>query len=494
MAIEKRLPPKASALTASLRSMGYTLETAVADIIDNSITANATKVEIFCTFEKGIPIFCIIDNGCGMFSDTLLDALVIGGKDPREERDERDLGRFGLGLKTASFSQGRRVVVASRRDGHISAGCWDLDLIEKRQDWVVTILEAQDIKGIDFISELSGDGTIIVWSKLDALIESIDESKQEAFVNSKLDVLEKHLSLVFHRFLAGTVSGYSKLSIYINGHKVLPFDPFCLSNKATQILPEEKVNIGKSIVKIQPYILPHYSKIDEATRQIYKDRSDFVSNQGAYIYRNGRLMAWGDWFRLIPKGEATKLARVKIDFSNELDELWTLDIKKSVARPPAAVRERLKQVIAKVSSGSTRVSKGHGKKLFSEDRAPLWSRYAEQGLIRYSINEHHPMVSRLFDGLSEQQVGYLDIILKAIGASIPAEMIYSDFSTDPKNIATSLDELKEDMEHKLQLLFELVTVDGYVDLDAFKTYVRSTHLFDHHEDLVETFIQKNWNV
>jgi len=493
MAIEKRLPPKASALTASLRSMGYTLETAVADIIDNSITANATKVEIFCVFAGGVPIFCIIDNGCGMSPDTLLDALVIGGKDPRDEREERDLGRFGLGLKTASFSQGRRVIVASRRDGNISAGCWDLDLIEKRRDWVISILDAQEIKEIDFIDKLSGDGTIVIWSKLDGLIENIDEKKQEAFVNSKLDVLEKHLSLVFHRFLAGTVNGYSKLSIYINGHKVLPFDPFCLSNKATQILPKEKVKIGKSIVKIQPYILPHYSKVDEATRQIYKDRSDFVSNQGAYIYRNGRLMAWGDWFRLIPKGEATKLARVRIDFSNDLDELWTLDIKKSVARPPAAVRERLKQVIAKVSSGSTRVSKGHGKKLFSKDRAPLWSRYAEQGLIRYSINEHHPMVSQLFDGLSEQQAGFLDVILKAIGASIPAEMIYSDFSANPKGIVTSLDEVNENVEHKLKLILDLLSIDGYVELDNFKIYVRSTHLFDHHEDLVETFIRKHWS-
>jgi len=492
LAVEKRLPPQASALTASLRSMGYTLETALADIIDNSITAKATQVDIYCTFASGEPLLCVIDNGDGMSKAEIIDALVIGGSDPRDTRSETDLGRFGLGLKTATFSQCRNLTVVSRSQGEIAAASWDLDLIEKRRDWIVSILDECEIQALDFVDQIPVSGTLVLWRKLDRLFEEVDLENRERFVNGKLCQLEDHLSLVFHRFLNGEVKNFPKLKISINGHDIRAFDPFCLKNKATQILPLEKVRLGDSVVEIQPYILPHYSKLDAHTRELYKNRSDFVSNQGAYVYRNGRLMAWGDWFRLIPKGEATKLARVKIDFTNDLDAMWTIDIKKASARPPAAVRDRLKQVIARVSEGSSRVSKGHGKKLFQKDKTPIWNRYAEQGLIRYDINADHPMVQGLCEGLSEQQIKYLMMTLKAIGASLPSEMIYSDFSIDPKKLASSLNDEGAVLNEKLELLYEFSKSDGIISQDGFKVLVRSTRLFDAHEDLVENFVKNKW--
>jgi len=493
MPIEKRLPPQASALTASLRSMGYTLETAIADIIDNSITAQATQVDIYCTFSSDQPLLCIVDNGTGMSESTILDAMVIGGADPRHSRSETDLGRFGLGLKTATFSQCRELTVVSRSQGSLSAVSWDLDLIEKRRDWIATILDDDDIEALEFVDKISNSGTLVLWSKLDRLFEEIEVENRESYVNGKLDQLEEHLSLVFHRFLNGEVKNQPKLKISINGHFIRAFDPFCLSNKATQILPLEKVRLRESVVKIQPYILPHYSKLDVHTRELYKNRSDFVSNQGAYVYRNGRLMAWGDWFRLIPKGEPTKLARVKIDFSNELDAMWTMDIKKAVARPPAAVRDRLKQVIARVSDGSTRVSKGHGRKLFQKDKSPIWDRYAEQGLIRYDINTSHPMIEGLCQDLSQQQVKYLLMTLKAIGASLPSEMIYSDFSVDPKSLASSLGDEDKILNEKLNLLYEFLKAEDVITKDKFRILVKSTRLFDAHTLLVESFIKKKWS-
>ena len=492
LAVEKRLPPQASALTASLRSMGYTLETALADIIDNSITAKASEVNIYCTFASGQPLLCVIDNGDGMSEEAIVDALIIGGSDPRDARSETDLGRFGLGLKTATFSQCRELTVVSRKNKKVAAASWDLDLIEERRDWIATILDNTEINSLDFVDEIPSSGTLVLWSKLDRLFEEVEPENRERFVNGKLDQLEDHLSLVFHRFLNGEVKNYPKLKISINGHAIQAFDPFCLSNKATQILPLEKVRLGASVVEIQPYILPHYSKLNAHTRELYKNRSDFVSNQGAYVYRNGRLMAWGDWFRLIPKGEATKLARVKIDFSNELDAMWTMDIKKASARPPAAVRDRLKQVIAKVSEGSSRVSKGHGRKLFQKDKTPIWNRYAEHNLIRYDINPTHPMVKGLCEDLSEQQTNYLHMILKAIGASLPSEMIYSDFSIDPKRLASSLLDENAVLNEKLELLYEFSKNDGASTKDEFVGLVRSTRLFDAHELLVENFVKNTW--
>ena len=198
------------------------------------------------------------------------------------------------------------------------------------------------------------------------------------------------------------------------------------------------------------------------------------------------------WQRLPASHEATKLARVKIDFTNDLDAMWTMDIKKASARPPAAVRDRLKQVIARVSEGSSRVSKGHGRKLFQKDKTPIWNRYAEHGLIRYDINASHPMVKVVCEGLSEKQIKYLMMTLKAIGASLPSEMIYSDFSIDPKRLASSLPEEGTVLNEKLELLYEFSKRDGVSTEDEFKVLVRSTRLFDAHEQLVEKFVKNIW--
>src|SRR3546814_5308460 len=156
------------------------------------------------------------------------------------------------------------------------------------------------------------------------------------------------------------------------------------------------------------------------------------SDLGGYVYRNGRLMAWGDWFRLIPKGEATKLARVQIDFPNSLDESWTIDIKKSRARPPLAVRERLKQIIGRVTGASTTVHRGRGQKLFDEVIAPVWERYADHGRIRYALNSDHPLIEELRSRLGTEDAKLLVLVIDAVGASIPVEMIYSDYSLPPR--------------------------------------------------------------
>lgn len=461
---EIELSPHAASLSQAMRDLGYSLETAVADLIDNSITARAKNVRIF--FEAANSddsCLAIIDDGSGMTKDELLEAMRPGSRDPREKRDANDLGRFGLGLKTASFSQCRLLTVVSRRNGELFAVQWDLDLITLQNKWVATILSAEEIDGLPFFDKMGSQGTYVLWRKLDRLLEGGVSERSKINVYDKLSVVEKHLALVFHRYLSGDYEK-RKVAIWINGHPVAAFDPFCVSNKATQLLPEEIVRIDGHEVRIQPYILPHHSRLlKEEYDFFYRSQGDFVSNQGAYVYRNGRLMAWGDWFRLAPKSEATKLARVRIDFPNALDERWTIDIKKSRAHPPSEVREKLRLIINRIADQSKRVHVGRGNHLFEEQELPLWLRYPDRKGTMYGINREHPLLAALADKVEPQIVRVFDHILDVIEGAIPIEAIYADYSNTPR-VFQDHPEISPDMLlQAITAIAELFRTEGELD-------------------------------
>lgn len=491
MAKPHHLPPSAASLSASLRDLGYSLETAIADLIDNSISADATEIQIFCDISRSEPVLVIADNGRGMTEAEVIAAMRHGAIDPRKKRGPKDLGRFGLGLKTASFSQCRRLTVLSVKACECTGAEWDLAQVEEDDDWFITLLESEEITAQPYFEMLSNSGTLVIWRDLDRLFEDEVGRKRDEIVNEKLVVVERHLSLVFHRFLAGEVKWRKKLIIHINGHLIVPFDPFCRKNEATQMLPEETVWVDDVAVSMQPYILPHHSRLSAAEYDYYQDRSDFISNQGGYVYRNGRLMAWGDWFRLVPKGEATKLARVQIDFPNNLDEAWTIDIKKSRARPPHVVRERLRQIINKITSRSVTVHRGRGQRLFQEVEAPLWERYSDHGGIRFAINAEHPLITSLNEKLSREDADSLHVLIDSIAASLPIEMIYSDYSTHPREVSRPVADEALTLE-RLRNLKHTLYGDGPGDPKAFLQIVRSTRLFEGQIEIAEQFIKKDF--
>ena len=472
-----------------MRDLGYSLETAVADLLDNSISAEATGIRIFCDLTRQSPVFAVIDNGRGMSAGELVEAMRYGSSDSVQQRLPGDLGRFGLGLKTASLSQCRRLTVVSAQNDVLHSAEWNLNLINEKDDWLISVPGEDEIGKLPFVEMLGKNGTLILWRDLDRLLEDVTGPKQHEVMNEKLDALGKHLSLVFHRYLSGEIRGRKKLAVLVNGHNLEAFDPFCRSNSATQILPEEIVRIDGACVKMQPYILPHHSKLSAKEYDYYQNRSDFISNQGAYIYRHGRLMAWGDWFRLIPKGENTKLARVQIDFPTRLDESWTIDIRKSRANPPLQVRNRLKQVIGKISDRSTTVHRRRGEKLFDEIKTPVWERYADQGQIRYSLNRKHPLVVALQDNLEDGARNSLDILLEAIVASLPIEMIYSDCSTDLKDVQQS-QVTEDEVIDKLEALKDVLFSGKKVDAESFREVINSTRFFEARTDMVEQFIKE----
>lgn len=491
MAREQRLAPSAASLTASMRDLGYSLATAIADLIDNSISAGASRIEIYCDLAREHPTLAIIDNGRGMSHNEILVAMRHGAINPNFQRAPSDLGRFGLGLKTASFSQCRRLTVVSSQEGIRCGAEWDLDRINQQDDWIVALLDQSEATEQPFVEHLGLNGTVVIWRVLDRLFEAESGHTRDEIVNEKLDLVGKHLSLVFHRFLTGEVKGQGKIAISVNGHAIEPFDPFCRKNSATQMLPEEIVRIGESAVHMQPYILPHHSRLSAREYDFYQNRSDFISNQGAYIYRGGRLMAWGDWFRLVPKGEATKLARVQIDFPNSLDEAWTIDIRKSRARPPHAVRERLRQVIDHICGRSTTVHRGRGQRLFEEISAPVWERYADQGCIRYAVNSDHPLVKKLETRLDDDGFRILKVLIESISASLPVEMIYSDFSTHPREVKQP-NLGRTDVEERLRALKNVLFGNGAADADVFREVMQSTRMFVEYKSIVEQFIAEEF--
>lgn len=491
MAREERLPPSAASLSASLRDLGYSLEAAVADLIDNCISAEASQIMIYCDPASADPTLVIVDNGKGMNSEEILTAMRHGAVNPRSERASSDLGRFGLGLKTASFSQCRRLTVISACNGVQCGAEWDLDLIDRYDDWIITVLEQNEIREAPFVELLSDNGTAVIWRNLDRLFEEESGHTRDEIVSEKLDIMRKHLALVFHRFLAGEVKGRKKISITVNGHPVEPFDPFYRRNPATQLLPEEIVRVGDLEVRMQPYILPHHSKLSSQEYDYYQNRSSFLSNQGAYIYRNCRLMAWGDWFRLVPKGEATKLARIQIDFPNSMDEAWTIDIRKSRARPPRAIRERLRQIIDQICDRSTRVHRGRGQKLFEETKSPIWERYADHDCIRYSLNSEHPLIQKLAFRLDDEGRKALDVLKDSISSALPVEMIYSDFSTRPREVKLPALETQEVLE-RLKALKMVLFDNSEGDADVFRQVIQSTRMFDAHTTVVEQFIAEEF--
>lgn len=483
------LAPNAASLSQSMRDIGYSLETAIADLIDNSISAGAKTIRIcFEGTHTSQACLAVIDDGSGMTEDEALEAMRPGSRNPRLKRDADDLGRFGLGLKTASFSQCKSLTVISRKHTATFATQWDLDLIAERNEWIVRVLSLEEIKALPFIDQLGTHGTCVLWQKMDRLLEDTSQAINQADIYIKLDLVERHLALIYHRYLSGEYKK-PKISILVRGHQIEPFDPFCVSNRATQLLPEEIVRIDGHEVKIQPFILPHHSKLSKSEYDYYRDRNDFVSNQGAYIYRSGRLMAWGDWFRLVPKTEATKLARIRIDFPNALDEYWTIDIKKSRAQPPPQVREKLKRIADRIASQSRRVHTGRGERLFSQQQHPLWIRSVDRSGIRYSVNRNHPLLLALADNVQTDLWNALNNIFSVIESALPIEAIYADYSNTPQQFDEVPEISEEALWDAVVNISELFRVAGDLDKNYFASVILTLPPFSQHKETVQRLIE-----
>ena len=357
----EKVEPRASILIESMRDIGYSLQTAVSDIIDNSITAGAENIELLADTTSESPAIGILDDGSGMSKDQLIEAMRPGSQSPLDTRSEKDLGRFGLGLKTASFSQCRRLTVLTRKSGTVSCAVWDLDVVAETDEWYVVLPD--DFTDIPWAEKLKKDGTLVVWQKLDRLVDSRNDSDRSDLV-SAIDETATHLQLVFHRFLKGE-KGLEQVRISLNSGPLEPFDPFHSGHPATIRGPVERSQLGNREILIQPFTLPHHKKVTKEEWEHYARPEGYTKNQGFYLYRGKRLIIHGTWFRLAPQTELTKLARVRIDIPNGMDAEWKIDVKKASAQPPPSVREHLRKLVQRIGAVSKRVYEGRGQKQVS---------------------------------------------------------------------------------------------------------------------------------
>ncbi len=434
--------PNVANFVASIRDVGYTFEIAVADVIDNSLSANATRIEIHTVPTDDGLILTLYDNGYGMNDDELKEAMRLATKNPGHKRDKNDLGRFGLGLKTASFSQCKKLTVASKKNGSISVKCWDLDFIAQRNSWDLQVLKTDDIKDIPLVSRLSisESGTLVIW-------ENIDRYKAEEF-STKINDLSNHLSLVFHRFLEGEYKN-KKIRITLNNQEIEPHNPFNSNHPATLKIPEDKLSIYGKPYLVKPFILPHHSKVSKDEWQKYETKEGYIKSQGFYLYREKRLLTYGAWWGLHKAKDAHKLARIQIDITNDQDQYWGIDVKKSMAEPVPAIKRELRRIVSNVTKTSFKPFKERGRRITRRDNEPFWELHMDGEQASFRVNQTHPVMEQLIDTLNEEQLHLFSLLYKGLETFLPLQAIQAKMQSEPHSInqtSLTLDEVKNIVE------------------------------------------------
>ncbi len=329
--------PDATRLIFGLRDTGYNVRTAAADIIDNSVAASATQINVEVVLhEDGRKVVYFGDNGNGMDAAEVHQAMRYGA--PARENPE-SLGKFGLGLKTASSSVCRKFTVISRASlgQPLAKLTWDLDYVADLDRWEM-LREPITPDENEMFEELCGEtGTLIVWEKCDRILSKDYEAggtREQAAIRRLTDALSRHLSLVFHRFLEKNDRREKNIEIFINSSPVVPWNPF-YPQKSEQVLAEAKQQLiielpdgSEETAHIKAWILPHRRDMTKDEEREYARISNRA--QGFYVYREGRLIQAGGWMDVFGSPEPhTSLLRIEFDFGHRLDDAFRIDVKKS---------------------------------------------------------------------------------------------------------------------------------------------------------------------
>lgn len=423
---EVEVPPEPQ-LMESMRAVGYTLQTAIADIVDNSISANAGSVGIY--FNSSTPDhLAVIDDGDGMSAADVQNAMRLAGRSPKAPRGETDLGRFGLGLKTASLSQCRTLTVVSSRNGEVCGYMWNLDYLSEVGRWALIELSQDEIRdlprAVDFLS--TEHGTMVLWRDLDYLVYARGTSQKS--LDEALVATRDHLALVFHRYLNGEHG--RPFSIRINGKEPEKIDPFLEDRRATQPGPVESFKVDGQVVTARPYTLPFISKLTETDRRRAGVTTTLRDSQGFYIYRQMRLVIWGTWFSIMPKEDTGRLARVKVDVPNTLDHLWALDIKKSAAVPPPAVKKELRRIVDRIIEPSRKAHRYRGRVATGDRITRVWTLIEDRDGFRYSINRDHPLIKAIGAEVDGTVAGDIGRALQLIEEHFPIYDAYNRLGQD----------------------------------------------------------------
>jgi hypothetical protein len=474
----------------ALRGLGYSTAAALADIIDNSISAGAGEVRIDFTWDGADSRITVLDDGRGMSEPELELAMRLGGKNPLDLRAPDDLGRFGLGLKTASFSQCRRLTVASRRqDGSISCLRWDLDEIATRTDDSWVLFENPANGSEKHLAPLHGcnRGTLVLWEVLDRIVTA--GYRADDFADLIVDV-ETRLAMVFHRMLERE---RPRFRLFLNGVPVKPWDPFMSGHPAKPWnSPVERRDTAFGSVEVECHVLPHRDRLSPDEHASAGGPEGWTSQQGFYVYRSQRLLLSGGWLGLGPgrawhREEAHRLARIRLDIPNTADSEWKIDIRKSTARPPISLRKWLTKLAEDTRERARSVFAFRGAPTPSPGGTPVkqaWRTDYSRSGVRYRVDENHPAVSAVIGG-SGPMLPMVRAMLRVIEETVPVQKIWLDAAENKETPRSGFaGEPHEKVFEVLNTLFEDMIGRRGMSREAAKRSLAATDPFQNYQDMV----------
>jgi hypothetical protein len=490
----KLLPPAPSASIEAYTGVGYTLKTSLADLIDNSITAQAKNIFLSFFWDGVDSTVSILDDGIGMSEDELSEAMRPGGKNPIEVRDKSDLGRFSLGLKTASWAQSRCLSVFSKKQSHaMHSMSWDLDYVTKHNEWRALSNLSSDDPNLRKLNELNS-GTYIKWTKLSSPLfkELVQSANARDLFNDHIEEVQVYLGMIFHRFIQGTA-----VNIYVNGNKINAWDPFvCSSTVKASSTPLEPQDYIGNLITIKGYVMPHKDRLSSEDFIKGGGPSGWLEQQGFYVYRADRLLVAGSWLGLgFPKkwqkDEQYRLARIAVDIPNSVDKEWSLDIKKSMANPPPQLRQKLTNCATTVRDEARKAFVARGQYGRRPERRPLtlepvWIRSDRDQMIGYRINKNHPLISDFRKKIGQLEEGF-DVVLRLLQESIPVQRIWLDAADSEQNNLNPYDGITNELRNDLNKTYRVLLAS--MSSTKAKETLKVIEPFNRFEKLIDDLIE-----
>lgn len=408
--------PSAGRLMGSLRDIGYDLPSALADLVDNSIDANARRMSIDLGSDGANSWIRAADDGIGMSAAELDEAMRYGSQ---AEYAARALGHFGLGLKTASLSQCRRLTVASRRGprGRVAIRRWDLDEVQDRDSWDLQRVRTAD--GPRHLLEAlpSDGGTVVLWEKLDRLLPRRQTPALTARVlTNRMEDAREHLAMVFHRFVSGEAfDDRTRLAIDIDGEPLSHWDPFARDEPRTRRLPAQKLTFGDDdlpiTLEVQPYVLPSQQAFSSAeAHRRAGGPNRWNRHQGFYIYRRDRLIQPGGWNRLRTLDEHAKLARISLELPLGDEDRFAVD----VAKRRVVLPEDLRPALREIASATVAVAQERYRDHLEAGAQPVVEPPRTVDPEAISISRDWPAIMRAVDDVLGHDPGLRDRLLVSL--------------------------------------------------------------------------------
>lgn len=450
MLIDATNAPSPCALFSSLRALDYSVESSIADLVDNSISAGARNIDIEFRWNDGAPSVEIIDDGSGMAEERLISALRLAGDGPDQRRAEDDLGRFGLGLKTASIAHCRRVTVTTVHDSIVTNAGWDLDLLcapENGDQWSMTTDPPAVVKA--HRRRIGPDqGTIVRWAKFDRLLGGADPEEREDIFNQAMERVSSHLGLVFSRFLLRETE---PLKIRCNSVTVQGWDPALrhLETVWTDLRHKRHdvttVWAGDGKTTISAHVLPRQDEFPSDDLYREAGRGRWNSLQGFFVFRADRLIYDGGYLGLgFELDEHTKLARIIVDIPNSNDDEWALNVTKEALQPPPRVRAHLRTAAQDTRSKANRRYRRLGPRATTAsplEVVPVWlTPNIVNGSGSYKINRKHPLIGEMKKDLSADQWKRIKRVLLLLEQSVPLAHISQLRTNEAPEYAGKIDE------------------------------------------------------